>query len=53
MPKARGGDLEEPPGAQGQGQQLRVPGCDGAGTAKRSYPRFEVRGSGREELPCI
>ena len=41
-----------------------MPGCDGAGTAERSYPvsevggaaerRYpasEVRGSGREELP--
>ena len=33
------------------GQQLRVPGWDGAGTAERSYPRSEVRGGGQEELP--
>ena len=36
---------------RGQGQRLRVPGCDGAGTAERSYPASKVRGSGREELP--
>ena len=28
-----------------------MPGCDSAGTAERSYPACEVRGSGREELP--
>ena len=36
-----------------QGQWLRMPGCDGTGTAKRSYPAFEVRGGSREELPHI
>ena len=30
-------------------QWLRVPGCDGAGMAKRSYPTPEVRGGGGEE----
>ena len=52
------------PHVQGQGQWLRVLGCDGAGmaeksypslrswaAAKRSYPTSEVRGSGQEELP--
>ena len=34
-----------------QGQRPRVPDCDGAGTAERSYPASEVRVSGREELP--
>ena len=29
-----------------------MPGCDGAGTAKRSYPMFEVRGIG-EEIPLF
>ena len=29
-----------------------MPGCDGAGTAERSYPASEVRG-GREEQPHI
>ena len=28
-----------------------MPGCDGAGTAERSYPTFEARGSGREDQP--
>ena len=30
------------------GQRLRVPDCDGAGTAERSYPTSEVRGGGGE-----
>ena len=50
----------------GQGQQPTVPGCDGARTAKKSYPSprsgavggksyptSEVRGGRREELPCV
>ena len=54
------------PVAQGQGQRLRVPGCDSqepprgatprprsAVVAKRSYPTPEVRGSGREEQPHV
>ena len=44
---------EELPHVQGQGQRPRVPGCDGTGTAERSYPMFEARGSGREELLYI
>ena len=28
-----------------------MPGCDGAGTAKRSYPTSKARGSGWEEQP--
>ena len=28
-----------------------MPGCNGPGTAERSYPVSEVRGGGREELP--
>ena len=40
---------EELPHIRGQGQQPRVPGCDGTGTAKRSYPTSEARGGGREE----
>ena len=35
------------------GQWPRVPGCDGAGTAQRSYPTSEVKGGGQEELPRI
>ena len=40
------GGQEVLPHVRGQGQQLRVPGCDGAGTAYRSYPAAEVRGGG-------
>ena len=43
----------ELPHVWGQGQQPRVPGCDGAGMAERSYPASEVRGGGREELPHV
>ena len=35
------------------GAAARVPGCDGAETAKRSYPTSEVRGSGQEEPPRV
>ena len=31
----------------------RVPGCISTGVAKRSYPKFKVRGGGREEQPHI
>ena len=44
---------EELPHVEGQGQRPRVPGCNGAGTAERSYPASEVRGSGLEELPHV
>ena len=43
----------ELPHVWGQGQQPRVPGCDGAGMAERSYPASKVRGGGREELPHV
>ena len=33
--------------------QPRVPGCDGAGVAERSYPMSEVRRGGREEIPLV
>ena len=29
-----------------------MPGCNGAGTAERSYPASEVSGGGWEELPA-
>ena len=32
-------------------QQPRIPDCDCAGMAERSYPASEVRGGGREEIP--
>ena len=41
------------PHIQGQGRQPRVPGCDGAEAAERSYPMPEVRGSGQEEQPQV
>ena len=30
-----------------------MPGCISTGVAKRSYPKFKVRGGGREEQPHI
>ena len=30
-----------------------MPGCDGAGTARRSHPTSEVSGGDREELPHV
>ena len=63
-PCPKGGGQEELPHVRGQGQWLRAPGCDGPGTAERSYPvsevggvaersypTSEVRGRGWEELP--
>ena len=44
---------EELPHVRGQRQWPRVPGCDGAGKAERSYPTPEARGGGREEQPHI
>ena len=41
------------PRVQGQGQQPRVPGCDSAGAAERSYPMHKARGSGWEEQPHV
>ena len=52
MSKVRGSGREELPYVQGQGQRPRLPGYDGTGTAKRSYPASEVSG-GREETPRI
>ena len=42
---------EELPHVQGQGQQPRVPGCNDAGMAERSYPSPKARGGCQEELP--
>ena len=54
-PCPRGSGQEELPHVRGQGQQLRVAGCDGTGmatgTAERSYPPPEARGGGWEDLP--
>ena len=52
-PCLKGGGQEELPHIRGQGQWPRVPGCDGAGTAERSYPAPKARGSGREEQPHV
>ena len=41
---------EKLPHVRGQGPWSRVPGCDSAGMAERSYPTSEFRGGGREEL---
>ena len=40
------------PRSKRQGQP-RVPGCEGAGMAERSYLISEVRGRGRQELPHV
>ena len=50
-PCPKGGSQEELPHIRGQGQRLRVPGCDSTATAERSYPMLEVRGGGQEEQP--
>ena len=63
LPNVRGqGQKLERPHARGvaakrsyptlrSGQWPRVPGCDGTGSAKWSYPTSEARGGSREELP--
>ena len=50
-PCLKGGGQERLPHVRGQGHRPRVPGCDRAGLAERSYPTSEIRGSSREELP--
>ena len=47
------GGQKELPHVRGQGQRPRVPGCNGAGMAERSYLVSEGRGGGRQELSCI
>ena len=42
---------DELPHVRSQGQQPRVPGCNGAGTAKRSYPVSGARGGSQEDQP--
>ena len=63
MPKIRGRSQEDPmpegwwprgiTPCPRSGQWPRVPGCDGAGTAERSYPASEARGGGWEEQPHV
>ena len=48
-----GGSQEELPHVRGQGQRPRVPGCDSAGAARKSYPMPEARGGGREDQPHV
>ena len=48
-----GSSGEELPQVQGQGRRLRVPGCDSAGAAERSYPTSKARVGGQEELPHV
>ena len=50
-PCPKGGGQEELPHVRGQGQRPRVPGCDGAGKAERSYPASEVRGCNERSYP--
>ena len=45
-PCPKGCVQEELPHVLGEGQRLRVPDCNGAGTAERSYPATEVGGAG-------
>ena len=45
-PCPKGGGEKKLPHIRGQGQKPRVPDCDGAGTAGRSYPLSEVGGRG-------
>ena len=49
--KPRGGGQEEVPHVRGQGQWLRVPGCDGAGTAERSYPSPRSEAAAERSYP--
>ena len=55
VPKARGGDLEEPPGARGQGrrpeEQPEEWWLHRHRRAKRSYPTLKVRNGGSKEKP--
>ena len=44
---------EEIPHVQGQGWWPKVPGCDGAGAAERSYPVSKVRGGSQEKQPHV
>ena len=53
MSEVRGNSQGELPRVRGQGRWPRVPGCDSAGAAERSYPTSEVRGGGQEELSPI
>ena len=47
----KGGSQEELPHVRGQGQWPRVPDCDGAGTAERSYPASKSGAATRGVTP--
>ena len=47
----KGSGQEELLHVRGQGQWQRVPGCDGTGTAERSYPASEARVAARRSNP--
>ena len=51
-PCPKGGGQEELLHVRGQGQRPRVPDCNGAGTAERSYPASEVRGAAERRYPA-
>ena len=48
-----GSSQEELPHVRGQGQWPRVPGCESAGMAERSYPAPKARGGSQEEQPQV
>ena len=52
-PCPKGSGQEELPHVRGQGQQPRVPGCNGAGMAEKSYPMSEVKGGSQEDQPHV
>ena len=51
-PCLKGGGQEELPHVQGKGQRLRVPGCDGTETAKRSYPSLRSGAAAGRSYPA-
>ena len=52
MFKVMGSGREELPHVRGQGQQLRVPGCNGTGTAEKSYPSPRSGVAARRRYPA-
>ena len=55
-PCPKGGSEEELPSVRDEGQRLRLPDCDDAGKAERSYPptpKPKARGGGREDQPHV
>ena len=52
VPMPEGRRPKELPHIRGEGQWLRVPGCNGVGTAQRSYPVFEIRVTAERSYPA-